>query len=230
MRMIGHLADEAGARTFGDYLYVQGVENRIEDEPGHGWAIWIVDEDKIAQATEMLTQFRTAPGDPKYRTEAKGATRLRAQEEKSQVEWEKRLRQRRHLFRPLHDYGFGVVTYALIVISVGVFLLCRFGMENERVSFLYMTAIQYFDGYITYAKGLPEIRHGEVWRLFTPMLVHMHFLHILFNMLWLRDLGSMVEARQSPWMLAASSVRRYAATLSAGWNTVHAGLPRPSPA
>jgi GlpG protein len=203
MRLIGHLAEEAGARTFGDYLYVQGVENNIEEDPGHGWAIWIVDEDKIAPATEMLTQFRSAPGDPKYRTEAKGATRLRAQEEKSQAAWEKRLRQRRHLFRPLHDYGFGVFTYALIVISAGVFLFCRFGMENERVSFFYMTAIQYFDGYITYAKGLPEIRHGELWRLFTPMFVHMHFLHILLNMLWLRDLGSMVEARQSRWILLA---------------------------
>jgi GlpG protein len=50
--------------------------------------------------------------------------------------------------------------------------------------------------------SLPEIRHGEIWRLFTPILIHFSILHILFNMLWLRDLGSMIEARQSSVLLA----------------------------
>jgi GlpG protein len=201
MRLIGHLPEEAGARAFGDYLYVRGVENNIEQDPGHGWAVWIVEEDRIAEATEMLAQFRTAPEDSKYRSEAKAASRLRAKEEKSQTEWEKRLRQRRHLFRPLHDYGFGMLTYALIVVSVGTFLYSKFGNDTERLSALFMTNIVHSDDYITWVKGLPEIRHGQVWRLFTPMFIHMTALHIIFNMLWLRDLGSMVEARQSSWHL-----------------------------
>lgn len=201
MRLIGHLPEETSARTFGDYLYVQGVENNVEEDPGHGWALWIVDEDKISQATELLAKFLASPADPKYQSQAKGASQLRSREEKAQVEWQKRLRQRRHLFRPLRDYGFGVVTYALIVISAGVFLYSKFGTETERVSALFMTGIEHSDDYITWVKGLPEIRHGEIWRLFTPMFIHMTVLHIIFNMLWLRDLGSMVEARQSPWYL-----------------------------
>ena len=51
--------------------------------------------------------------------------------------------------------------------------------------------------------ALSEIRHGEVWRLFTPMFVHFGLPHLFFNMLWMLDLGTMIERRQSARMLLA---------------------------
>jgi GlpG protein len=44
-------------------------------------------------------------------------------------------------------------------------------------------------------RGLPEIRHGEVWRLFTPMFIHFGFPHIFFNLIALREMGSAIESR-----------------------------------
>ena len=38
-----------------------------------------------------------------------------------------------------------------------------------------------------------DIREGEVWRVVTPTILHVDFLHFLFNMLWLWLLGRMVE-------------------------------------
>lgn len=40
-----------------------------------------------------------------------------------------------------------------------------------------------------------KIRQGQVWRLFTPVLLHGNWLHILFNMAWLFILGRQIEER-----------------------------------
>ncbi len=196
--MIGQLANESNAHTFGDFLYVQGIENRVESQSEGQWAIWVNDEDKIEGAVKLLDAFRTNPNDPKYHTGAKSAAVLRAEEEKTQEAYRKRLKSRRHLFRPLTAYGFGPVTFILIVASVVVFFLSRFGMDLARISGLLMTDVS-----VNQSFTLPEVSHGQLWRLVTPIFIHLSPLHILFNMLWLRDLGSMIEARQSSVHLAA---------------------------
>ncbi len=40
-----------------------------------------------------------------------------------------------------------------------------------------------------------KIKQGQVWRLFTPCVLHKDLLHILFNMLWLWVLGKQIEMR-----------------------------------
>ena len=194
MRLIGHLADEQAARTFGDFLYVSKIDNRIEHEKADGWAVWVNDEDRIAEASQLLNEFRVNPADPKYRSQAKSASGLRAEAEKSQARWVKKLQDRRHLFRPFTAYGFGPVTFVLIVLSVVVSIMSRFGANLQPVAGLFITESM---GH----SALPEVMHGQVWRLATPIFLPFGILHIFFNLMWLRDLGSMIEARQSSWLL-----------------------------
>src|SRR5215475_212392 len=137
MRLIGHLTDETSARAFADYLYVQGIENQLEQDNNDGWGIWISDEDKITRASDLLTAFRQNPSDPKYAKEGKGAAELRAQEQKDQDSYRKRLRSRRHLFRPLTPYGFGPLTFIMILASVLVFFLSKFSEDLEAIKVLF---------------------------------------------------------------------------------------------
>jgi Cytoplasmic N-terminal domain of rhomboid serine protease/Rhomboid family len=196
MRLIGHLENESLARTFAAYLYVQGIDNQLEFQKEEGWGIWIRDEDKLEPAANLLGSFRDNPRDPRYHTEAKSASQLRDKEQKDDAAYRKKVRVRRQLFPSLAGYGFGPLTFALIAISVVVFLLSKFASDLDAIRGLFISE-QLVD-HRDLSSMLPEIRHGQYWRLFTPIFIHMSFLHILFNMLWLRDLGSMIEDRQRP--------------------------------
>ena len=202
MRQIGHLETESAARTFSDYLFVQGIKNQIEAEREAGWAVWVHAEEEMERATQLLADYRAKPNDPKFQNAKRVAPKLKEQEEKELAAYQKRIQNRRHLFRPLSSYGFGPLTFALIFLSVVVFIFSKMGEDTESIMGLFVTKFDITGGYIRWDPGLQEIRNGEIWRLFTPMFIHFGPIHILFNMLWLRDLGSMIEARQSTWHLA----------------------------
>ncbi len=202
MRQIGHIETEAAAKLFGDYLYAQGIKNDVEHEQSDGWAIWIHEEEQLSRANELLAEFRANPGDIKFSSKARDAEKIRAAEQKSQADYEKKMLGRRHLFKPLRDYSFGPLTFVLIAASVVVFFKMKFGNNPENVMSLFITNFSQEGNYLTWKPGLLEIRSGEVWRLLTPVFIHFSLPHILFNMIALRDLGSMIEARQNSFVFA----------------------------
>ncbi len=76
-------------------------------------------------------------------------------------------------------------------------------LENTPVwTGLYEKVVLYLQGRgseISWDQPMFEkIRQGEVWRLFTPALLHSGLIHILFNMLWLLVLGKEMEGRLGP--------------------------------
>ncbi|HMJ88660.1 MAG TPA: rhomboid family intramembrane serine protease, partial [Candidatus Acidoferrum sp.] len=201
MRLIGHLDNDKDARTFGDFLYVQGIETEIERDDNR-WAIWVHAEDRLAEATRLLEEFRADPNAKRFQA-GSPAEKLREQTKTQDEAYRKRVVTGKKLFPGLTSYGFGLVTYGLIVGSVIVFVLSRMGDDTLRISGLFIERNFEEGGRILWERSFAAVREGEVWRLFTPVLIHFSFLHILFNTMWVRDLGSLFEARLGSWYFGA---------------------------
>jgi GlpG protein len=93
----------------------------------------------------------------------------------------------------------GPLTAVLIAISVAVTILSKFGKNEDVLGSLLISQYRRVDG----GDLLPEIMHGQVWRLVTPIFIHFGIMHLVFNMLWLKDLGTMIEKRINTRLLLA---------------------------
>jgi GlpG protein len=197
MRQIGQMTDSAQARMFGDFLLAQGIRNELESEADGSWSLWIRDEDQIAAARTWLEKFRQNPESAEFRAATAEAAKRRAAEAQEQADYRRRIRTRRSIFPKLGGYGVGVLTYALIFACLVVAIYSKWGDDREFLRSLFIWDPENGrDGF------LPDVFAGEVWRLFTPILIHYGLAHLLFNMVCLYQLGCMIEARRSTWLLA----------------------------
>jgi GlpG protein len=189
VRSIGHLPNESQARTFGDFLLAQGVRNEVEADPDGSWSIWVLEDEQLDVGRAWLERFQQRPEASEFSRAAAKADQMRAQEERAQSEWRRRVHNRCRVFPGTQSFGAGPLTYALVVACVVVAVFSKIGADREFLQFLF---IQHPDSLGT--GFLPEVLRGEFWRLFTPMLIHFGLGHIVFNMMWLFHLGSMIES------------------------------------
>lgn len=195
MRHIGKLPDEQLARRFEDYMLVEEVRVRVEPEDGQ-WAVWVVEEDQLDRAKQELAQFNADPAAERYRGHGQTAHRTRKEEDRAN----RRFRKNQINLRTAWKRSGGIpkagpVTIALIAISVACTLVTNFG--EDRNSFFYF--FTFFDpdklGRGNEWLGWEGLLSGELWRAVTPMFLHFHPLHLLFNMLMFHVFASQMERR-----------------------------------
>ncbi|QDU98172.1 Rhomboid protease GlpG [Lignipirellula cremea] len=207
------------AERFAAYLLTQGVDSIAELE-GDAWGIWIRDENQVHRAKEELAKFRDAPDSPQYvEAQTKASRLLREDEErrkrakKNVVNMNSRWRRMPNPGRP--GSGFSMqstpVTLVLIAASVIVTLLANFGNNPENAVYrgvMFMDPV-HRDADITVRDfdqpqfRLTDIRQGQVWRVLSPIFLHLDILHLLFNVYWLFLLGSQIENRFGSLVLGA---------------------------
>ena len=80
------------------------------------------------------------------------------------------------------------VNLFLIVGSVLVYLFSAQGENQARLMPFFISLFP-----AASADWLIEVRHGEIWRLFTPAFIHFGIAHIAFNLLGLKNVGDLME-------------------------------------
>ncbi len=201
MRQAGTLPPDADAERFADYLLTLGIKTRI-DAGEQGRIVWIKDEQDLEKGRQELTAFVANPADPRYRIAEDGARAIRKELEAKDQQYRKNLMDvRRRWAQPIT--GRARFTMLLMGLSIAVALLSFLsGGRFHPSEFLQITSVERYGQVLEHGGGatlmslLPEVLHGQVWRLVTPILVHGGLLHILFNMLMLQNMGTLIETRE----------------------------------
>ena len=239
MRAIGTIPDEAEARRFTDYLLTRKITTRLDARPD-GSVVWVHREEQVDEARRELDEFRKEPGAARYQgtDEAARALRKKAEREERQHVKNSISLSGRWNYRPV---GRCPLTLLLITASVAVGVLSHFGRRVEPFLPLYLGSFHVaapagddrahvgvfnYPGAELVPDGLSGLWRGEVWRLVTPIFIHYGEIHLLFNMVWLYELGGLIELRKGSLYLLllvlisaiASNLGEYAysGTLQAG--------------
>jgi len=206
MRTIGNLETQTVADRFGDFLYVQGIEHQVEQEDDGTYSVWILDDDHRVRASELLQKFRAAPEAAEFQTATTAARQQRSGAERAESARRSTVADTARIGYEQHFLGTAYLPLVLIVICVAVAIFSQAG-DNQLALAPLKISQQYFDhksgtAYrlpeavpVLDARFLPEIRSGQIWRLVTPAFIHFGLLHLLFNLMWLRDLGTFIENR-----------------------------------
>jgi GlpG protein len=215
VRQIGTIADEKQARRLADYLLTQGITTRLDRAP-NGWEVWVHREEKVEQARDEIRAFLENPEEPKYQGLESSARALRKQAAREEREHRRQTIYVQNFwatYRPLKRCPW---MYVFMGLSIIITLVAWFsgnravddamfiaraykvqpGQEDPRRDSDYISAEE--------GEGRPQfrsnvwrdVRRGEAWRLVSPIFLHFDGLHLLFNMMWLYDIGGQIEIRR----------------------------------
>jgi GlpG protein len=202
MRQLATLPTAAAARALADYLLTRKIDTRLLPD-GDQWSVWVCDEDRLPQAQLELAEFERNPHDTRFTEAAKAAEVVRQQQRRAESAPLRGPKVR----RPSDIGAQHPVTATLIALSILATLATDWGKihlppSNFATSLTDKLLIASPWDVVRARPADPllsALRKGQVWRLVTPVFVHLTLLHLLFDMVMLYQLGSRVEQRRGPW-------------------------------
>ncbi|MDB5351070.1 MAG: putative rane protein [Planctomycetota bacterium] len=224
MRQVATIPGERLAKRLADHLTSLGIATRV-DSSAAGWIVWIYREEKLDLARQEVQTFLANSDDPKYDAVSKSADAVRREAAKKEnLHRRNSISLSGRLNTP--SVARCPITYLLMVVSVGVAILTNFGGDDKAIEpFLLSPTVQTHglvqpdqhenaesgQGELAIpiavpkwrSTGLAAVKRGQLWRLITPIFLHFGVMHLVFNMLWLYQLGGLIELRKGHLAMAA---------------------------
>lgn len=205
MRRIGSIPQERDAQRLAAYLVTLGIDSHAEQD-GDSWAIWVRDENRIEDAREALEAFRLEPNSSRYQGAEREAESIRREAERLRHAARKNVIEMRGKWKSVTAQR-GPLTATIIALSILVTLLGGFGEArkgiggtvNRQLSFVSFQDYQASGG-----SPLASLVKGELWRVVTPVFIHLSVIHLAFNMIMFFQFGRLVESlRGTGWFALA---------------------------
>lgn len=162
-------------QPFSRFLWQQGVPHRISEEQGQQ-VFWLEHSEQAVQVHEWLSQWQS--GELEL-SQVASQTRPSA----GGYRWYLSLK------------SFPVSWFFLLLCSL-VALWTGLGQNLDNALDLFLLTPERQGSEVVGFLGMSEtLAGGQWWRLFTPALLHFGWMHLVFNMLWLHELGKRIEPR-----------------------------------
>jgi GlpG protein len=193
MRQVGTLPEEHDAKRFAAYLVTLGIDAHAEQDNSQ-WAVWVRDENSIDKARELFEEFQHDPADDRYLDVERAAEAMRREEAERRIEARKNVIQMTGRWKQPATRR-APLTMTMILLSIVVTIVGSFGNAkkgpggtvNRELAFLDKADLKRAE------TPLASVGRGELWRIITPIFIHLDPWHLAFNMIMFFQFGSMVE-------------------------------------
>lgn len=164
----------------------RGLEVELRRDDDGRAAFWVLDEDHRQLATQVLDDYVADPSAPAFVDAAAQvglATERHAERLRRRAQLETQRRRRAPWHRP-------VTVSLLLTCSVIAIVVSLLGADTVTASLA--------------PGGRPSLT--DAWRLLTASLLPVNALHLFFSLLWLHELGGLLESRFGSARLALAMV------------------------
>lgn len=173
MRFVGALPAKKSVKTFSHYLLSLEIESRVVAQDGQ-YELWLIKEDRLEWVRAEWQQFVAQPDDAKYQVKVKPKP---SNDRALKAHYRK-------YFKRAHG---NQITIALIVIASVCYLIQR-AVWPPLINQLLIVAP---------GQSIAQSWLYSPWRLMSPVLLHFSLFHLLFNVYWLYELGSLIEEKET---------------------------------
>jgi len=174
MILLGRVPNPRMAQAFIDYLFNLDIDCQLRQQ--QGFELWLVTTDQQQLAQDEFEQFIVNPSHPKYLA----ASWTNANPQISAV----------------GHSAANVEMLANFISHSGPVTLVTFGVAVV-VYLSYLLGFNLVYQALAFFPSLELAQVSQIWRLFTPTLLHFSALHILFNLVMWWYLGGLIENKVS---------------------------------